>query len=817
MLDNTEQSYVVDVESLKTSAAMFLTDGAVAELRVICNGTPPRSGFYDSLDTLIRDAGSACGPAVKGVFVTLNPVKPELLARRANSFGPAQTGQSASDPDILSRRWMLIDCDPDRPANTNSTETEKAKAHELATCIRDQLHAQDWPEPVFADSGNGYHLLYRVDLPQDDEGLIKACLEWLSSCFGGEGAKVDVGVFNPSRITKFYGSMTRKGPHTQDRPHRVSRIVDCPTRLDVVPRKLMEEMVGRTSVAMTIDQKINRARSYIAKMPPAIAGQGGSNATISVACRLVRDFGLTIDAARPLLHEYSQRCVPPWTDEQIEHKLESAAAFAAQEPHRIGEKLRSHAVSAIPKGDLSLNAPNGRTEVANSRRFLAQHGDKVRYCHAWRQWLVWDGARWAVDSDGAMIRLGKSVVEALWHEVPQTDMSAKITAFVKSSCSDTGIKNMLALAAPEVAILPDQMDTNPYLLNCPNGTVDLRTGCLREHRKEDCLTKLCPVEFDAEALSPNWDRFIETVFPDKGIAGFVQRFFGYTLTGEVREQLIAIFHGGGSNGKSTMLSTIQNVVGFEYSSAAPEGLLMAKKFDSHPTDKATLFGRRLVVAQETDQGRKLDEATVKRLTGGDRISARRMKEDFWDFTPTHKIVQSTNYLPMITGDDHAMWRRLALVPFSQQFWNPDNGETGPEALRQDKQLPEKLQLESKGILAWMVRGCVEWRKSGIQIPEQVRIATREYRKDQDVQGRFVEERCRKASDAWATVGDLYSALERWCHENGEEVPKKKAVSQWFDKHGFKGDRGAKGVRIRRGIDLAWVTGDAGDAISTIAL
>ncbi|MDB5346820.1 MAG: hypothetical protein JWP89_5197 [Schlesneria sp.] len=795
MLDNTESRIAVDVESLRKTAALFLTEGGVAELRLICGRRLVQNGYYNSADDLVRDAARLTGPAVKGVYLTLNPVKPELLNRRPNSLAPAAKGESVSDADIVSRRWMLIDCDPERHADTNATESEKCKAQSLATCIRDQLLAQDWPEPVIADSGNGWHLLYQVDLPSNDEGLVKACLEWLSK-LSGDGVKVDVTVANPSRITKFYGSITRKGPHSEDRPHRVSRLVETPSRIDVVPKRLMEEMVGRVRSSQTGDQLANRARAYLAKVSPSISGQGGHDAALTAACHLIRGFGLSIDEARPLMREFNQRCLPPWGDHEIEHKLESAVALAAQEPGRIGEKVRAKPVAVAAASQLnsepSLSSADGRTEVANSRRFLAQHGEKVRYCHAWKQWLVWDGARWAIDNDGAMSRLGKSVTDALWREVPTTDMSAKILAFVKSSCSETGIRNMLALAASEVAISPDEMDTNPWLLNCPNGTVDLRTGQLRGHRREDCLTKLCPTAFDPSASSVSWEHFLQSVFPDDGIAEFVQRFFGYSLTGDVREQLVAIFHGGGSNGKSTLLTAIQNVLGSEYSAAAPEALLMAKKFDSHPTDKATLFGRRLIVAQETDRGRKLDEATVKRLTGGDRISARRMKEDFWDFSPTHKIVQSTNYLPIITGDDHAMWRRLALVPFRQQFWNADNGETGPEMLRQDKQLPDKLRAESEGILAWMVRGCLEWRARGIQIPDKVQFATREYRQEQDVLGRFVDERCAKVGSASVKFADLYRSLVMWGEETGEDIPDKKSTGQWLDKQGFTTKRGAKG-------------------------
>ena len=823
MADSIELGNTVDVESLRQTAHLFQTDNCVVELRALGLNGPVVHGFYNDSAILCRDAESLSkmNLKVKAVYVTMNPVVPELLSRSPNKFGPGKTGGSASDADIAARKWLLVDCDPSRPANTNSTETEKASAHTVAEDVRAYLDLLNWPAPVVADSGNGWHLLYPIDLPAADEGLVKGCLDRLAD-FSTAEVKVDVTVGNASRIVRFYGTMNRKGPHTAERPQRLSRIATLPEQLRVTPRQLLEELAGRRNTEVARPQAIKRARTYAMMIERSIQGNGGSNKLFTVACRMVRDFGLTADEARPIIHEYNKlRCDPPWEDHEIEHKLADAEAAAAKEPHRIGEKLKTSAPAKTPvdvaiTGDLSLASVDGRTEIANSRRFLKQNDDRVRYCFAWKQWLVWDGMRWKVDADGAVIRLGKAVMDSLWKEVPKTDASAKVIAFIKSSCGETGIKSMLNLAAPEVAISPDDMDANPWLLNCPNGTVDLRTGHLREHRREDAITKLCPTNYNPDAGSYAWDHFVEGVFQNQPLIEFIQRFFGSCLTGDVREQLMAVFHGNGSNGKSTLLTAVQSVLGPDYSSAAPDSLLMARNFDSHPTENATLHGKRIVVAQETDRGRKLDEARVKRYTGGDRISARKMREDFWDFAPTHKLVLSTNHRPIITGDDDAIWRRLALVPFNQKFWNPDNGESGPEELRQDKELPQKLADEGEGVLAWMVQGCLAWLSGGMQIPNVVRAATSEYRKEQDCLGRFLEERCVKREGAMVRLADLYVAITRWGEENGEDVPDKKSTGQWLDSRGFLSKRGAKGVRFRTGLDLLRVTGDAGDTVSVIA-
>lgn len=425
----------------------------------------------------------------------------------------------------------------------------------------------------------------------------------------------------------------------------------------------------------------------------------------------------------------------------------------------------------------------GRTDIANARRFHAVHGDKYRFCHEWSKALIWDGCRWALDSDGAAIRMATSVADSLWHEVARCPIDETIR-FAKDSSRASGIAAMLRLAASLSSIGVDEMDVNPWLLNCLNGTVDLKTGNLREHRREDNITKLVPTSFNPEAKAPNWEAFLERVFTYSSMIDFVQRLFGYFLTGEVNEQVLTVFHGSGSNGKSTLLNAIQATLGNDYTDSAPPSLLMEKKSDSHPTELAAVFGRRLVIAQESSQGAKLAEAVVKQLTGGDAITARRMREDFWTFKPTHKLVLCTNHKPRVRGTDHAIWRRLVLIPFEQKFWNPASGETGTPELMQDKTLSQKLASEREGILAWMVRGCLEWQRIGLEIPPDVMKATAEYRSENDTIGRFVEDRCLTGQSLRVKFAVLYDALVDWCEEVGDYAPSKKIVGLWLRDNGF---------------------------------
>jgi putative DNA primase/helicase len=357
------------------------------------------------------------------------------------------------------------------------------------------------------------------------------------------------------------------------------------------------------------------------------------------------------------------------------------------------------------------------------------------------------------------------------------------------------INAMLDLARSEDGIpaVPDELDRDPWLLNVQNGTLDLRTGRLREHRREDLLTKVCPTRYDARAGCPLWGRFLDAVFEgDEELVRFLQRLFGYCLTGEASEQILPIFWGSGANGKTTLINAVTGAIGPDYAGEAVPDLLLVPKGERHLTELAFLFGRRLVVCSEADQGGRLNEARVKRLTGSDKITARRMREDPWEFTPTHKLILLTNHRPTVKGNDHALWRRLRLVPFTVTFWDPDDptthGRDLPADLRQDKRLGEKLSAEAPGILAWMVRGCLDWQRGGLTLPAKVQAATRQYRDAEDLLGQFLAECCVAGDkDFRCRSRDLYGAYVKWAEGNGEEALSGKAFGDAMTAKGFGRD------------------------------
>jgi putative DNA primase/helicase len=314
-------------------------------------------------------------------------------------------------------------------------------------------------------------------------------------------------------------------------------------------------------------------------------------------------------------------------------------------------------------------------------------------------------------------------------------------------------------------------------LNCPNGTIDLRTGGLRPHRREDYVTKLCPTRYDPAATCPAWDRFLGSIFTgDEELIGFIRRLLGYCLTGDTREHVLAVFYGHGGNGKSTFVEVSMGTLGPDYAGKVDQDLLLAKRGESHPTGKADLRGKRLMVANETADGRRLDEATVKELTGGDTVKARFMKQDFFQFAPTHKLVICSNYKPAVRGTDAGIWRRIRLVPFTARFWSPDEpgqpGEDRPDHLRADKGMKDRLLAEREGILAWMVRGTREWLAAGdLGTPAAVAAATVEYRQEEDMFGRFLQERCERDGLFRVRSSVLYAAFKTWCAVNGVDDPR----------------------------------------------
>lgn len=402
------------------------------------------------------------------------------------------------------------------------------------------------------------------------------------------------------------------------------------------------------------------------------------------------------------------------------------------------------------------------TDSGNAERLVALHGADLRHVTTWGKWLAFDGKRWLHD-EGATFRAAKATARAMLRDassIDSDDRRKQAISFATRSESHTSIRSMVALARHEaaVAIRPEQLDADRMLLNVENGTIDLRTGELRKHRRDDHMTRLAPVAYGAEATAPTWDAFLTRSMGDSAeLVEFLQRMVGYSLTGEIREHVLAFFFGAGANGKSTFLSTVHSALG-DYATPAPRGLLFRARGERHPTELASLHGRRFVTCSEVEEGQTFDEALTKDLTGGDPIECRRMREDFWSFAPTHKLFLAGNHKPTVRGDDEGIWRRMRLVPWLVTI--PEN--------ERDVRLGEKLRAELPGVLAWAVRGCLAWQAKGLAAPEAVKVATAKYREENDALGEFL--RLHVVFEPAATVArkELRERYEGFCKENGDQ-------------------------------------------------
>jgi putative DNA primase/helicase len=466
----------------------------------------------------------------------------------------------------------------------------------------------------------------------------------------------------------------------------------------------------------------------------------------------------------------------------------------------------SNGLTPSPEPALSPEEPS-LTDIGNALRVAAEHAGTIRYVKPWRRWLIWDGRRYAPDETGGITRLGVQTIRGWYRaaaEAGSRQERARLAEHARRSEAEPRVRAMIALAAevgPGIPVTPAELDADPMVMTVNNCTVDLRTGSPRPHRPADLITKLAPVTYDPNAECPRWTAFLDRIFEgNTRLIRYVQRVVGHALTGDTREQDLFMPYGKGANGKTTFLVTLQEMLG-DYAEQAPASMLLTKDVAAIPNDVARLQGTRFVVAAESAEGRRLDEALVKQLTGRDRVTARFMRAEFFTFTPTFKMFLCTNHRPIIRGTDYAIWRRIKLIPFTV---------TIPEA-EQDPLLLDKLRTERAGIFAWAVAGCLEWQRIGLSTPSEVQTATAGYRAEMDVLGDFLRDRCVLEPEASITGKELFDAYTAWCSESNERPMTRKEFTSRLTERGptLKRTgvaRGWVGIRLRGVTDP--VTDDA---------
>jgi len=476
--------------------------------------------------------------------------------------------------------------------------------------------------------------------------------------------------------------------------------------------------------------------------------------------------------------------------------IESGMTSGAAKPRdmskvfdRSRQSTRSRSDAADP--GLGDNIPLV-TEDEAAIRFAERYRGKLRYCHDHGAWFEWSGSIWKRNGTGLAFHFARELARQL---VDGEEAKVRVQG---SKAAFAGAVERFARADPTLAVTAEAWDRDPWLLGTPGGTVDLRTGALRPAKPEDGITRSTAVVPSDVAECPLWLRFLhETTGGDAEMIRFAQQWAGYSLTGDTREHALVFVFGDGGNGKSVYVNVHVGLAG-DYAVTASMDVFIASSGDRHPTDLAMLRGARLVTASETEEGRQWAESRIKQLTGGDRITARFMRQDFFTFLPSFKLTIIGNHKPGLRNVDDAARRRFNLVPFTRKPATPD------------RQLEEKLKAEWPGILRWMIEGCLDWQQNGLVRPESVKAATEAYFDEQDLIGEWLDEKCivdRHNPHRMATTQELFASWSAYAKAANEPAGTERAFSQRLEKHGFvrknkvpsfdgKRVRGFSGIEVR---------------------
>jgi putative DNA primase/helicase len=547
------------------------------------------------------------------------------------------------------------------------------------------------------------------------------------------------------------------------------------------------------------------------ELPPAREEGGGGRHDLALALcgYMLRNGESAGDVEEILAGAWEVRGASREAVEDVRRSVRDTEGRLARDEPATGGRRLEELMAGLPQkiaDFLGWERPDHReqrrhyepSDVGNAGRFVDRCRDRVRWCPAAKKWLYWDGERWSWDERGEVVKLAHETARSIYKDAANEtdpDRQKQIAKFALATQNESRINAMMSQAKPYLFVGMDDLDTDGWLLNCRNGTLDLRTGRLRDHDPADLITRMVPTAYDPGAEAPRFERFLKEALVDDAVITFVRRFSGYTATGSTRERLVAILHGNGRNGKSTLVELLQDVLGDYAKGTAVETLLM-KKNETIGNEVAALKGARFVAAAEVEKGRRLAESKVKQLTGRDTVTARFLFAEPFDFRPEFKLWLSTNNKPVIQGTDDAIWDRLRLIPFNRRF----------EGAAADPKLDERLRAEMPGVLAWVVAGCLEWQEHGLQEPEEVTDATRQYREEMDTLAAFIEERCIVHEDASAPATPLYKQYRMWCEDAGERPETQKMFGMRLRERGFaherisggehKGRKGWFGIGIR---------------------
>ena len=631
---------------------------------------------------------------------------------------------------------------------------------------------------VTAEGQAKLHLYWRLTEPAEGEDIDRVCRlrHMIAIKAGGDPA-----FRSPHQPMRVAGSVYRKSG-----THRLVRIIGREER-DYDLAELAEAVMAMppldgVSAASASDLDFNDAGTgSIEDIFVQRVREGGADGitrfeaiskVIGYWIRRARDGHVTPAGAWDEIVAYNEaRVDPPWPLDRLQAEAE-----------RLWKRDRENhgaidTACGADGGNDGVVLPVGFTEDALALEFTGRHGDDWRYVAGWGQWLVWCGTHWQKETTLRAYDLARLVCRDAARRCNNRKVSTKL-----STAATVSAVERLARADRRHAATTEEWDRDLWALNTPGGVIDLRSGAGRPHDRAERITKIATATPNGEC--PTWRAFLATVTGgDAELQAYLARMAGYALTGVTSEHALFFLYGTGANGKSVFVNTLSAILG-DYATNAPMDTFMVAQGERHPTDMAGLRGARLVTSIETEQGRRWAESKLKALTGGDKISARFMRQDFFEFTPQFKLVVAGNHKPAIRNVDIAMRRRLHMVPFTVTI--PDD--------KRDKALPQKLLAERDGILAWAVAGCLEWQRSGLKPPASVVAATEEYFEAEDALGRWLDECCLIGRNLTETTATLFAAWKAWADGAGESPGSQKRFADLLVTRGFEKWRDATGNR-----------------------
>ena len=454
-------------------------------------------------------------------------------------------------------------------------------------------------------------------------------------------------------------------------------------------------------------------------------------------------------------------------------------------------------ISNRPDSDFKITIKESKekiyryTELGNAEWFSDEYQGKTLYSKQY-DWLLWNNKKWETDDIGKIERLATKLFKVLWDKEAETAQK-----WAKNCESRKTITNSLALAKSFLPVRNEELDSHKYFFNVQNGVLDLKTGILLPHKPQYLLTKIASIGYEKEAKCPTWEKFLESIFKDeKGetdieLIRYIQKVIGYSMTGDISEQSIFFLYGSGKNGKSTFINVIHDILGEYARQSNKDTFISNDNKNGANNDIARLAGSRFVSAIESAENEKLDESLVKQITGGEKVTARFLHKEFFEFAPEFTVFFTTNHKPIIRGTDEGIWRRVKLIPFVVQI---------PEEQR-DKNLPIKLREEMPGILNWMLEGCLMWQKEGLKPPQAVEKASDHYKTEMDILHPFLSEVCVINPLAKVELKELYRHYQNYIYQSGEIELKKRPFTRMLESRGYKKSIGTGNKTFFEGIKI----------------